>query len=256
MSIIAVIPARMVSSRFPGKPLHPILGLPMIEHVRRRTLLCSQISEVIVATCDQEIAEEVQCFGGKVAMTSDRHERSTGRVAEAAESLDAEIVINVQGDMPFVRPEMLADLVAPLIKEPNVLCADLMSPIQDESEFLSPNVVKVVVDNQSNALYYSREPIPSVRKAPPQASMPRYKQLGIVAFRRTFLQTFAKLPPTSLEVIESVDMLRVLGHGHRIRMVSTPFATIGVDTPEDLEHAIELMREDSLYPTYRSFDGK
>lgn len=228
----------------------------MIEHVRRRVLLCPQVSEVVVATCDQDIAEEVQRFGGEVVMTSDQHERATDRIAEAADNSDAEIVINVQGDMPFVQPEMLVDLVTPLIEEPNILCADLMSPIQDESEFLSPNVIKVVVNNQSNALYYSREPIPSVRKASPQASMPRYKQLGIIAFRRTFLQTFAKLSPTPLEAIESVDMLRVLEHGYEVRMVSTPFATIGVDTPEDLEHAIELMREDPLYPTYSSHDGR
>ena len=251
--IAAVIPARMASSRFPGKPLQPILGLSMIEHVRRRVTLCPQVDEIIVATCDQEIMEEVERFGGKAVMTSDRHERCSDRIAEAAEKIDADIIINVQGDMPLIRPETLGPLVAPLLEDNTLSCTDMMGPIEDETEFFSPNVVKVVVDEKGNALYYSREPIPSSKKATQEHSMPRYKQFGVIAFRRKFLIDFSRLHPTPLEKIESVDMLRALEHGIRVQMVSTPYPVVGVDTRADLEKATERMKSDSLFARYREW---
>ncbi len=249
MKTLAIIPARMASSRFPGKPLASILGLTMIEHVRRRVALSPDIDEVIVATCDLEIKEEVEKYGGHAVMTADTHERCTDRIAEAAETLDADIVINVQGDEPLVRPEMFGPLLAPLQAE-DLPCTNLMVEIRTDTDFESPNVVKAVCDLSGNALYFSREPIPSVKKAGGQR-FKRYQQLGIIAFRKLFLHEFAELPPTPLEIIESVDMMRALEHGYPVRMVLTPSPAIGVDTPNDLERAIKLMQEDDLFATYR-----
>lgn len=250
--IVAIIPARMASSRFPGKPLKPILGVAMVEHVRRRVALCKILDKVIVATCDREIAEAVERYGGEVVMTSDCHESCVDRVVEAAQAFEAEIIINVQGDMPLVRPETLESLVAPLLREPDLVCTDMMGPISNDSEFNSPNVVKVVVDGSGNALYYSREPIPSLKKASTHPEIPRYKQFGINAFRREFLMAFADLPRTTLEKIESVDMLRALEHGYKIRMIATRYQVVGVDTPEDLMQAELLMQKDPICSSYLS----
>lgn len=250
MSIVAIIPARMASSRFPDKPLKHILGLSMIEHVRRRVSLCNILDDVIVATCDKEIADEIEHFGGKVAMTSDRHESCVDRVAEAALKLDAGIVINVQGDMPLIHPGILESLVKPLIEDKGLLCTDVMGPIEDESEFYSPNIVKVVQDMSGNALYYSREPIPSLKKVSPEVEIPKNKQFGINAFRHSFLIKFTNLQRTTLEKIESVDMLRILENGYTVRLVSAPYPVVGVDMPEDLEKAEEMMKADPIFPLY------
>lgn len=250
MSVVAIIPARMASSRFPGKPLKSILGLSMIEHVRRRIIRCDFLQDVIVATCDREIAEEVERFGGKVIMTSDKHESCVDRVAEAAQGIDAQIIINVQGDMPLIRPETLESLVNPLLQDESLLCTDMMGPIKSDSEFNNPNVVKVVVDVSGNALYYSREPIPSGKKSPPELKIPRYKQFGVNAFHKEFLITFAGLLQTPLEKIESVDMNKALENGIKVRMVCSEYPVVGVDTIEDLEEAIIMMREDTIFPNY------
>lgn len=247
--VIAVIPARMASTRFPGKPLAPILGLPMIEHVRRRVGLTDEVSEVVVATCDGAIAEVVAAAGGTAVLTSSEHERCTDRVAEAAAGLRADIVVNVQGDEPCVRPEMLKALIAPLIDDPSVLCTNLMSPIDVEEEFDNPDVVKVVADRKGDALYFSREPIPSRRKA--SGSGPaRFKQLGIIAFRSDFLQTFARLEATPLEAAESVDMMRAVEHGYAIRMVPCLHSGVGVDRPQDIARASAVLRDDPLVVRY------
>lgn len=249
MKIIAIIPARMASTRFPGKPLEDILGLPMIEHVRRRVQLCSFIEEVFVATCDREIFDVVTGNGGKAVMTADTHERCTDRIAEAAQALKADIVVNVQGDEPMVRPEMLEALVAPLLSDRNLICTNLMNEITDEREFVSPDVVKTVCDKAFNALYFSREPVPSVKKAGGE-SFKKYKQLGIVAFEKKFLHLFSSLPPTPLEVVESVDMLRAIEHGYKVRMVLTNFRVSGVDTRADLERVEYLMKDDDIKRSY------
>jgi 3-deoxy-manno-octulosonate cytidylyltransferase (CMP-KDO synthetase) len=249
MKVVAIIPARMGSSRFPGKPLADIAGLPMIEHVRRRVSLCAMIDEVIVATCDKEIMDVVEKNGGRAAMTLPTHERCTDRIAEAALEIDADIVLNVQGDEPLVKPEMFEPLITPLMDDPELYCVNLMSEIGDEKDFESSDIVKVVCDLEGYALYFSREPVPSRRKAG-GLTFKRYKQLGIIAFRKDFLLTYTKLTPTPLEQIESVDMLRILEHGYRLRMVPTPLESIGVDTPADLERASEMMKKDALYRTY------
>src|SRR3989338_2056650 len=220
MKIIAIIPARMAATRFPNKPLALIAGLPMIEHVRRRVGLCPLVDQMIIATCDEEIRKIVEGFGGKVAMTSDKHERCTDRIAEAAVGVESDIVINVQGDEPLIQPDMLQKIIEPLIQDSSLLCTNLMCPIADEAEFTSPNAVKVVVDSHQNLLYASREPIPSRLKAPSNDYL-KWKQLGIIAFKSGFLQDFTKLNPTPLEQIESIDMLRALEHGYKIRMIPT-----------------------------------
>jgi 3-deoxy-manno-octulosonate cytidylyltransferase (CMP-KDO synthetase) len=242
---IAVIPARMASSRLPGKPLAKILGLPMIEHVRRRTQLCTSIDHVIVATCDQEIFDAVKEFGGDVVMTSDQHERCTDRVAEAVQGYDAEIVVNVQGDEPLLVPDHLEALIRPLLEYSSLDCTNLIA----EEMADSPNLVKVVFDNNHRALYFSREAIPSKKKS---ADLPIifYRQLGIIAFRRPFLSKFLALDPTPLEAIESCDMMRAVEHGIEVRTIEVEFQKFGVDTQDDLEKANLDMVHDSFVKKY------
>jgi 3-deoxy-manno-octulosonate cytidylyltransferase (CMP-KDO synthetase) len=247
--IVAVIPARMASSRFPGKPIAEIAGLPMIEHVRRRTLLCAAIDQVIVATCDREICDLVEKNGGMGVMTSHRHERCTDRVAEAVKDLQADVVVNVQGDEPLVMPEHLEALIEPLIIDDSLLCSNLIAKIPEEMASNS-NLVKVVFDNHHRALYFSREPIPSKRKS---GNLPIdfFRQLGIIAFRRSFIDDFLNLAPTPLEAIESCDMMRAVEHGIEVRLVQVDFDKFGVDTPEDLKLADLAMKTDPLLDRYR-----
>lgn len=251
MKVAAVIPARMASTRFPGKPLADILGLPMIEHVRRRVALSGLFDTVAVATCDAQIMESVQSHGGNAVLTSSAHERCTDRVAEASASLDADIIVNVQGDEPLVRPEMLELLVKPLSANSSLLCANLMSEIVTDRELNDRNVIKTVFDNSFNALYFSRSAIPSLGRRP-KSRVLSHKQLGIIAFRKEFLLRFAALPPTPLEIAESVDMLRAVEHGFTVRMVLGSYESIGVDIPDQLNQVAEVMKQDDLFPRYRS----
>ncbi len=248
MKIIAVIPARMGSTRFPGKPLADILGLPMVEHVRRRVALSPIFSDVVVATCDHEIMDVVISSGGHAVMTATTHERCTDRIAEAAENLDADIIVNVQGDEPLVHPEMFNPLVAPLKLNQSLDCVNMMSEITIEEEYLNQNVVKVVCDLNDNAMFFSREPIPSAKMF--SDSFNKYKQLGIIAFRKDFLLKFTHLSPAPLELIESNDMLRILENGFSVRMVKSGFPIVGVDTPADLEKVNTIMKTDPLFPLY------
>ena len=247
MKIIAVIPARMASTRFPGKPLVPILGIPMIEHVRRRVALSTIFTDVVVATCDKEIEDVVISNGGKVIMTSKSHERCTDRIAEAAEKLEADVIVNVQGDEPLVLPEMFDNLVKPLVKSSSLDCVNLMAEITNEKELYNQNIVKVVFDLNYNAMFFSREPIPSSKFS---SKFKKYKQLGIIAFRKNFLLKFTKLLPTPMEVIESNDMLRILEHGFLVRMLKSEICIIGVDTPDDLNRVEMIMKSDPLLTKY------
>jgi 3-deoxy-manno-octulosonate cytidylyltransferase (CMP-KDO synthetase) len=249
MKITAIIPARMASTRFPGKPLEDILGLPMIEHVRRRVLLHPDVNSAIVATCDKEIFDIVMSNGGESIMTSSAHFCCNDRVSEAAVDVDADIIVNVQGDEPLFNPEMISSLVEPMKNDNQIICTNLMSRIETEEEFCNPNEVKVVCDLNSDALYMSREPVPSAKKTNLN-SLDRFKQLGVYAFRKSILQKFASWSPSPLEIIETIDMLRLLQHGYKVRMIDSPFKTIGVDTPQDLEVAIELLSKDHLFGTY------
>ncbi|MDO8488568.1 MAG: 3-deoxy-manno-octulosonate cytidylyltransferase [Candidatus Omnitrophota bacterium] len=249
MNTIVVIPARMASSRFPGKPLKKILGRSMIEHVWRRACLCSRVNRVVIATCDQLILDECKRIGAQGIMTSDKHSSCVDRVAEAAQKISADVIINLQGDIPLVHPQCLEELIKPF-KDKEVLFTDMMGPIHNCAEENNLNVVKVVVDKKSNALYYSREPLPSGRKISTEVVVTRYKQFGINAYRQDSLKLFTSLAPTPLEKIESVDMLRLLENRYVVRMVNFDYPSVGVDTDEDLQHAEKLMQVDQFYKTY------
>jgi 3-deoxy-manno-octulosonate cytidylyltransferase (CMP-KDO synthetase) len=209
---------------------------------------------VFVATCDQEIVDYVDTINGKSVMTKDTHERCTDRTTEALLKIEEEsgervnIVLMVQGDEPMVLPEMLTQAVQLLLDDSSINVLNLMSELKTRDEQSDPNEVKVVVDLNSNALYFSREPIPSWKKG--ATSVPMLKQIAIIPFRRNFLLTYQRLPPTPLEIIESVDMMRVLEHGYSIKMVKTEASTYAVDTVDDLTLVQRLMGNDSLMDTY------
>ena len=249
MKIVAIIPARMAATRFPGKPLAPILGLPMIEHGRRRVSICNDLDEVIVATCDEEIRNVVEAAGGRVIMTADTHERCTDRIAEVLSKVKADVVINVQGDEPLVMPEMMNEVVLPLLEDSDLLSVNLVSRIVDAEEFENPNAPKVVTNRFGDLLYISREPIPSRKKADSDDYI-KLKQLGIIAFRTDFLHVFTRLEPTPLEKIESVDMMRAIEHGYRVKIVETKGRLIGVDMPEDIKRVEEVLLSDPLVQKY------
>jgi 3-deoxy-manno-octulosonate cytidylyltransferase (CMP-KDO synthetase) len=208
MKIVAVIPARMGSTRFPGKPLAPILGHTMIEHVYHRTALCRALSEVFVATCDKEIFEAVEAFGGKAIMTSPTHERASDRVAEAAADLDFDVIVMVQGDEPMTNPEMIEESLAPFLGgDKEVACVNLTARIKSQQEFEDPNTIKVVMDANGFALYMSREPIPTLHQQDFD-QISAFKQVCVIPFTAAALQDFIQLTPTPLEVAESIDMMR------------------------------------------------
>jgi len=254
VKIIGIIPARMASSRFPGKPLAKIRGIPMVGHVYLRSKMAKVLDDVYVATCDEEIKEYTESIGGKAIMTSDKHERASDRAAEALLKIEKEIgqrvdiVVMIQGDEPMVVPEMLDLAVQPMLGDERVLVVNLMAPIRMPKEYEDPNEVKVVVDNDNHALYFSREPIPSSKKG--ATEIPMLKQVCIIPFRRDFLFRFSQLEPTPLEKIESVDMLRAIEHGYKVKMVLASFETYSVDTPEDLRFVEERMKNDPLVMKY------
>ena len=254
MRIVAVIPARMSSSRFPGKPMALIHGMPMIGHCYSRVNLCDELDEAYVATCDKEIFEYIESIGGKVVMTADTHERASDRAAEAMLSIEKssgeqiDILVMVQGDEPMDTPAMISEALIPLLKDESVEIVNLVGRIKSEAEFEDPNTVKVVVGPDSNAIYFSREPIPSRKKG--VNDVPMLKQICIIPFRRDYLLEFNNTEETPLEKIESVDMLRVIESGGQVRMVMTESESIGVDTIEHLERVERLMKNDSLMKTY------
>lgn len=239
--IVAFVPARMAASRFPGKPLAPILGLPMIEHVRRRVALSEVVDEVVVATCDEAIREVVEAAGGRAVMTRADHERCTDRIAEAAEHVACDVAIIVQGDEPLFMPAILADLVAPFAQDTRTEVTNLLSVIPDREDLAKVDVVKAVLDESGHVLYFSRAPIPHFRV---EASAPLYRQTGVSAFSRDFLMRYPTLAPTALEIVESVDFLRIVGHGHRIRGIVFEDRTVGVDRPGDVAEVEAILRAD------------
>jgi 3-deoxy-manno-octulosonate cytidylyltransferase (CMP-KDO synthetase) len=236
-AVVAVIPARYQSSRLPGKPLLDIGGRPMIEHVYRRAAEADSVDAVVVATDDQRIADAVEAFGGIARLTRPTHRTGTDRIAEVAAELACDIVVNVQGDEPLIDPAMITAVVAPLRADTSLVMTTARRRLTDPDEFRNPHIVKVVTDARGDALYFSRAPIPY--GADPAAS-PAYVHVGLYAFRRDFLLRYAALPQTPLEVAESLEQLRALEHGYRIRTVVTEHHSIGVDTPQDLERARRL----------------
>jgi 3-deoxy-manno-octulosonate cytidylyltransferase (CMP-KDO synthetase) len=231
LTVTVVIPARMASSRFPGKPLVPIFGMPMVEHVRRRALLASGIGQVVVATCDKSIFDAVEAEGGRAVMTADTHERCTDRVEEAMQSLSGDIVVMVQGDEPLLVPDAVEQVARPLLERPEVVCTNLLSPLESDADLTNPNIVKAACDQEGRVMFLTRSPIPSYRK---RVTCPIYRQTGIMAFRADLLRTYSRLPETPFEQAESVDMLRLLEHGLAIHGVVVSYPTVGVDRPEDV----------------------
>lgn len=226
-SAAAVIPARYESTRFPGKPLALILGKPMIQRVYEAVRQARRVERIIIATDDRRIYEASVGFGAEAAMTSADHTSGTERVAEVAANLDAEAIINVQGDEPLVSGEMIDRLVEAL-DEPGIRMASLMAKVTDLAIIHDPHIIKVVADASGNALYFSRSPLPY------RAADFFYQHVGVYGYERGFLLDFAKLPPSRLECFEKLEQLRALEHGHRIKMVEVSFPTLSVDTPEDI----------------------
>jgi 3-deoxy-manno-octulosonate cytidylyltransferase (CMP-KDO synthetase) len=251
MKVVAMIPSRMGSWRFPGKPLCDICGLSMIEHVYKRTAMSKSLDETYMVTCNKEIEDATKKFGGKVIMTPDTFNRCTDRIAYAVEEsgCDADIIVVVQGDEPLVYPQMIDDAVKPMLKDESIVCGCLISKVESPEEFDDRNVIKVVKDNNDFALYLSREGIPSKRLY--NKPFDAYKQVCIMPYRRDFLLKFTKLPQTPLETVESVDMLRILEHGYKIKLVETHFKSHSVDVEADRDTVIKLMEQDSLFPKYK-----
>lgn len=245
--VAVVIPARMAASRFPGKPLAKILDLPMIEHIRRRALLSDVVDEVYVATCDKEIMDAVHSFGGKAIMTANTHERCTDRVEEAAKKLDSDIIVIIQGDEPLVMPEVIGKLIEPILSDSDIYCTNLLSPIKNLSDLKNIDIVKASINIKRNVMYFSRAPIPYFRV---NNNAQCYRQTGISAFTRSFLSVYTGLPPTPLEVAESVDFLRILEHSYMIRSVIISQETFGVDRPDDIPIIENIIRNDTIQNEY------
>ena len=250
MKIAAVIPVRMGSTRFPGKPLVSIRGRTMTEHTFKRVALCQGLnSGVYVATPDEEIAEVVRAFGGQVIMTADYHQRASDRVAEAALSLDVDIVVMIQGDEPLVTPEMVQQSFQPLLNDDTIFCTNLTKRIDTEEEYRDRNAIKVVMDPDDYALYFSREPIPTMHNND-FSKIRASKQACIIPYPKQRLLDFANMTPTVLEETESIDMLRILEHGGKVKMVECTQETHSVDVPGDVEVVERMMQTDPVLSLY------
>ncbi|MEP0916914.1 3-deoxy-manno-octulosonate cytidylyltransferase [Leptolyngbya sp. DQ-M1] len=244
MQILAVIPARYSSQRLPGKVLLKIGDRPMVQWVYEAAIQCPAFSKVVVATDNEAVADCVRGFGGTVEMTSNQHETGTDRVAEVASRYpEMDVVVNVQGDQPFVTAEMLLKLVQPYLQGETPEMTTLATPLDYEAGYHDPNVVKVLCDRHQYALYFSRSPIPYFRN---RGEVPVHHHLGLYAFRRDFLADYARLEPTPFEQCEALEQLRVLEHGFRIRVCLSERMTLEVNTAEDLTAAKDLVMNSSL----------
>jgi 3-deoxy-manno-octulosonate cytidylyltransferase (CMP-KDO synthetase) len=242
MNILAVIPARYASTRFPGKPLVSIAGKPMIERVWERARRATNVTRVVVATDDERIAQAVKAFGGEAVLTRADHRTGTERVAEVAVAHpDAEILVNVQGDMPVIEPNAIDAGIEAVLEEEDVKLGTLALPISNPAEIMDPNVVKTVLDFDGNALYFSRAPIPWVRDRKESVHAKHLKHVGLYVFRREALLEFATFPQGDLERIEQLEQLRWLENGYRIRVVETEYQSVEVDTPEDVKRAEQVL---------------
>ena len=233
MKVLCVIPARYASTRLPGKPLALIAGKPMIQHVYERACHAVMPQEVVVATDSKIVADAVKDFGGKVMMTSPDHPSGTDRLAEVALSYpDIDVIVNVQGDEPMIPPEVI-DRLAQAFADDNDLNMATLKTLMGEEDYNNPNAVKVVTDQNGYALYFSRSLLPYPRNR--KADFKVYKHVGIYAYRRSFLLSYAAYEPTPLEQIEGLEQLRVLENGQRIKVLESKFQGIGIDTQEDLD---------------------
>jgi 3-deoxy-manno-octulosonate cytidylyltransferase (CMP-KDO synthetase) len=250
-SVVAIIPARYGSTRFPGKALALIRDKPMIQWVYERSRLSRLVTRVIVATDDARILRAVEAFGGEAVMTSASHQTGTDRIAEVARSVKADIVVNVQGDEPLIHPDMIDQAVRPLVDDPAIPMGTVCRKILDRNTAFDPNVVKVVFDGNGFALYFSRAPIPwdrdgwagngSLRDLPLTA--PMYQHIGLYVYRRDFLLGYSGMRQTPLELLEKLEQLRALESGHRIKTVVTEHESFGVDIPGDLSKILKCLEE-------------
>ena len=242
MNVVGVIPARFHSVRLEGKPLALIGGRPMIQHVYERAAKSALLSDLLVATDDARIFDAVCRFGGKAVMTSAAHRSGTDRVAEATAHTDVDVVVNIQGDEPFISPRVIDQLVQPFHSESGVEMSTLMRPIDTDRDLGDPNVVKVVADQSGFALYFSRSLIPFPRNA--SSDHPAFEHIGLYAYTKTFLTEYSQMTPTILERIEGLEQLRVLENGRRVRVVEThDHLGLSVDTPADLARAEQFLAQ-------------
>jgi len=240
MEAIGVIPARYYSTRFEGKVLAQICGKPMIQHVWERAKKAIALDELLIATEDERVKAVAERLGAKVVLTAKEHKSGTDRLTEAVFSIDAKIIVNIQGDEPLVHPSMIDILVDALSSDKSVQMATLAKRIDDPAQVNDPNVVKVVCDRSGYALYFSRSPIPYPRQ---KEQAHYYKHIGLYAYTKDFLFTFAKLRVSPLELAEGLEQLRVLSDGYKIKVLQTEYDTISVDTPEDLKKAEALLEK-------------
>lgn len=242
MKVIGIIPARFSSSRFPGKPLIDLNGKSMIQRVYEGASKSALLDRVLVATDDQRIVDEVLRFGGEVSMTSRTHATGTDRCGELTQNMEADVIVNIQGDEPLIDARQL-DVLCAAFEDPNVQIATLAIASSDLKAMENPNRIKVVTDKNSDALYFSRSPIPNTVNSTPTAkeSFLYWKHIGVYAFRRTVLLDLIELPPTKLEQLESLEQLRWMYHGYRIRVVETTIETPNIDTPEDVQKVLALL---------------
>lgn len=243
MKIIGVIPARYQSSRFPGKPLADIAGKPMIWWVYQQCLKVQELDEVYVATDDERIFNTCTRFGMRVIMTSDQHRSGTDRLGEVANHVQGDLFVNIQGDEPLIEPQMIRDLIG-IFDDQSVYYGSLRKQITDEAEIQASSTVKVVVDKNEDALYFSRSVIPSNVKDGKPVRI--YRHVGIYAYKRDFLMTFIQLPPSELETVEGLEQLRALENGYKLRVHETQFDSIGVDLPEHIALVEQAIRRNQL----------
>lgn len=229
--IAGILPARWGSTRFPGKPLHRLAGKTLIQHVWERCMECRMLDSIVIATDDQRIRDEALSFGAKVTMTAADHPTGTDRIAEAVLAIpEATHIINIQGDEPLIDPALIDELASALANDAALPMVTAANPIDDDAALHDPNVVKVVLDLNGHALYFSRSPLPYQRNKP--AGLTLYRHKGIYGYRRDFLETFITWPPSLLEQAESLEQLRALENGARIKVIVTLDDSIGLDTPE------------------------
>jgi 3-deoxy-manno-octulosonate cytidylyltransferase (CMP-KDO synthetase) len=238
MKIYALIPARYGSSRFPGKPLAPIAGKPMVQHVFQCAANCPEISQVLVATDDERIFKCVHDFNGKAIMTRPDHKSGTDRIAEATHQLgiqDDDLIVNIQGDQPLFQSSAISDLISPMLRNPDIPMGTLKYRIKESKDIENPNIVKVVTDHNDFAIYFSRFPIPFYRDQ--QSHQVHHKHIGIYIYRKDFLITFSRLPEGILEASEKLEQLRALENGFKIKVTETASNSLEVDRPEDIKKA-------------------
>ena len=246
LKTLGVIPARYAAQRFPGKPLALITGKPLVQRVYEQAKKATRLDDVVVATDDTRILEAVEKFGGTAMMTPATCPSGTDRAAEVSRDYPAELIVNIQGDEPLMRPEMIDQLVAGMQADPGCVMGTLARPVTSEEVWANPNVVKVVFGANGNALYFSRCPVPFVRDASGGfVAGKSFKHIGIYAYRQEFLLKFVALPQGALEQTEKLEQLRALENGYGIRVWVTPHDSIGVDRPEDVAIVEEILREQS-----------